>query len=943
MKPSLNWLRSLSKRPIITNVVLAVVHVLAAELGLLLAHPDTRITVIWPPAGIALAAFLLLGYQVWPGFFVGGVVLALLEGFPPILWIVVPMANTVSAVIGAWALQTFVDFNPRLRRMSDIVWLGLLGGLLSSLVSATLGAGSIAASGQAAAQEPLTAWLTWWLSNTIGVALVAPGLLVFGIRLREEASTVRLPRLKAVIPPFALLVAANLLVFGGVGRLFPRRSRLPVAFAVYPALVWIAMRFGLAGSAVSVLITGIAAVAGTTLGYGPFAGPAVSQNLGVLWSFVGVTALTALTLGAEVTERRRAEEELALRRQLWDSLMANTPDLVYFKDADHGLIRASRAYADAVGHDPAELVGKTAAELWPHEAEEIMADERSVLAGEPLIRKEREVTTAAGESRWYLLTKAPIYQDGEVIGFFAVDKDITERKLAEERLAFQSMLLDQIQDQITASDLNGRITYVNAAKCRALGRTADELIGESAAVYDHEPHGSATVERILEATLTHGRWRGEVTNITADGREIILDSRAQLIHDEDGEPVGLLGISTEITDQKAMEKQLRHQEQLAAVGQLASGIAHDFRNSLTTIILYAGLPLRRPDLPAELRENLKTVIGEAEKATDLVQQILDFSSSSMIETGQLDMEQFLADVLDILGRTLPESVAVTLETGSGPCVVEADAGRLQQAVTNLALNARDAMPNGGQLRFRLSRVAVSADARLPIPDLAPGEWICLEVSDTGTGMTEEVQQHLFEPFFTTKPVGEGTGLGLAQVYGIVRQHGGAVDVETEIGKGTTFRLYLPACGQSADESVDEEQTVSPTAVPRGRGERILLVEDEENVRDAARSILETLGYQVLTAGNGYEALALCQSPRWSRSGSPIDLIVTDMVMPEIGGRELMKKLHKRNHGLKAVAVTGYAIYDGAAKTLEELGFVEIVQKPFEADDLARSVRRALDA
>jgi PAS domain S-box-containing protein len=506
------------------------------------------------------------------------------------------------------------------------------------------------------------------------------------------------------------------------------------------------------------------------------------------------------------------------------------------------------------------------------------------------------------------------------------------------------MLLDQIQDQVTATDLNGRITYVNAAKCRALGRTSDELIGESIAVYDdHDPAGIVFRQQVIETVLANGQWRGEVNNVAADGRKIVLDSRVQLIHDESGEPVGLLGVSTDISERKGMERQLRQQERLAAVGQLASGIAHDFRNSLTTIILYAGLPLQKADLPADLAANLETVIEEADKATDLVQQILDFSSSSMIERKRLDLEPFLEDVLSILSRTLPETVTVTLRGGSGPYPIEADAGRLQQAITNLALNARDAMPHGGDLHVSLSRVTVAPDGPAPVADMSPGEWICLAVSDTGTGMTEHVQEHLFEPFFTTKEVGKGTGLGLAQVYGIVRQHGGTIDVETAVGQGTTFKLYLPAYGGESRPSTEREEPPPSYGVPRGRGETILVVEDEENVRRAAKSILETLGYRVLTAANGREALALCQSPRWLGDEHRIDLVVTDMVMPEMGGRKLLENLREAQPTLKAVAITGYALRAGDVRSLKQAGFLDVIRKPFVADDLALPIRRALDA
>jgi len=937
-------LRSLSRRPVLLNAAFAAAHVLAARLGLILAHPETRITLVWPPSGIGLAAVLLFGYDVFPGLFLGDVIVAVMENHPPLVWVIGPLGNTLGAVVGAWLLQDHVDFDLRLRRLKDVLLLAAIGGLVGTFVSATLGVGVLVTTGRIASANTLSAWLTWWLGDTVGVTVFAPALLIAGSTLRESIPIPQMDagRIADALLPFVVLIAVCALVFGGLGLLFPSRAGLPLAFAVFPPLVWIAVRFGLPGSSFAVLLTGLIGTLGTAMGGGPFSGSPVPQNLGVLWSFVGVMAFTALALGAAVTGRRRAEEELSVRRQLWDSLMANTPDLVYFKDADHGLIRASQAYADAVGMSQSEMEGRTAAELWPREGEEIIADEEDVLAGNPMIRKERAATNAAGERRWYLLTKVPIYQNGEVIGFFAMDKDITDRKAVEEQMGFQSMLLDQIQDMVVATDLEGTITYVNQAECRAFGRTADEFVGQSIETLGDDPARGGTQREILQTTVAEGSWRGEVVNFASDGREIILDSRIQLVRDEQGEPVGMVGISTDVSDQKALELQLRRQERLAAVGQLAAGIAHDFRNLLTTIILYAGLPLRRSDLSADLEQSLETIVSEAEKATDLVQQILDFSSSSMIERRHLDLETLAADVLDVLRRAIPETVHIALEAGPGPYTVEADPGRLQQALTNLALNARDAMPGGGELRISLDHTEVRASDPPPVAEMEPGGWVRLTVSDTGTGMTPEVRQHLFEPFFTTKDVGEGTGLGLAQVYGIIRQHRGAIDVETAPGNGTSFHIYLPASTQPTAPERRTPRGPSAADAAQGRGETILLVEDEEKVRAATETMLTNLGYRVLTAENGREALARCQAPRWAEEKYAVDLVIADVIMPEMGGRQLLSALQRARHGIRAIAITGYALQEGEVQDLKSLGFAQVVRKPFEVDDLASTVREVLD-
>jgi len=387
----------------------------------------------------------------------------------------------------------------------------------------------------------------------------------------------------------------------------------------------------------------------------------------------------------------------------------------------------------------------------------------------------------------------------------------------------------------------------------------------------------------------------------------------------------------DVTHEREVERRTQQQERLAAVGQLAGGIAHDFNNLLTTIMLYAQMLLRKPHLPPDMAPSLETIINESRGATQLVQRILDFSRRSIMDTRPVDLISFTEGTVDILRRTLPENIRLFIEMRTGEYIVNADPTRIQQVLMNLAVNARDAMPEGGELRIGLSRVKVRPGEEPPVAEMPAGEWVCLAISDTGTGMSPEVVSHLYEPFFTTKPVGKGTGLGLAQVYGIVQQHDGHIGVETQVGRGTTFRIYLPAQRVvEAEEGLQEEAL----ATPEGEGETILLVEDEEKVREGGQKILESLGYRVLTAADGREALEVY--------GAEVDLVITDMVMPEMGGRELVRQLRKANPHLKALAITGYALPEDVQELREE-GILDIVQKPFEVSTLAEVIRRVLDA
>jgi len=387
----------------------------------------------------------------------------------------------------------------------------------------------------------------------------------------------------------------------------------------------------------------------------------------------------------------------------------------------------------------------------------------------------------------------------------------------------------------------------------------------------------------------------------------------------------------DITERKQMERQLRQQEQLAAVGQLAGGIAHDFNNILAAIILYAQMPLGREKLTPSTQNALKTILEESHRAADLVQQILDFSRSAMMETEPLDLASLVENDASLLRRTIPEHIHLVTELTSRPCTVEADRTRIHQALMNLALNAKDAMPEGGQLRIGVERVTLGAESDLPLPDMPLGPWCRLTVSDTGTGLSDEAQTHLFEPFFTTKEEGEGTGLGLAQVYGIVKQHQGFIDVETAEDVGTTFTIYLPLVAREGDDE-DVEEEANPY---RGQGETILVVEDAERLRGAIQAGLETMGYRVLTAAHGRQAIQMVDEHE-------VDLVLTDVIMPHMGGEALLRALRASDPDLKVIAMTGHVV-DTDVKGLEAGGFAEALPKPFSMEELTEAVRRVLDS
>ena len=493
-------------------------------------------------------------------------------------------------------------------------------------------------------------------------------------------------------------------------------------------------------------------------------------------------------------------------------------------------------------------------------------------------------------------------------------------RLAAEQRRLES-LVENLPEGVLLLDAEGHIVLANPAGREVLARLTNEGVGD---------------------VLTHlgGRPLGELLGPPPEGEishEVVAGGPRRQIFEVGTQPMetgpqagGHVLVLRDVTEEREIQRRIQQQQRLAAVGQLAAGIAHDFNNILNIMVSYAQLLEMRPDLPDVARERLAVISQQGFRAADLVGQILDFSRQSISQRIDLDLYPFLKELAKLLDRTIPENIQIRLEFGMDEYVVSADPTQIQQIVTNLVVNARDAMPQGGVLTLGLRRFELTPGAMPPSSALSPGEWIALSVSDTGTGIAPEHMPHLFEPFFTTKGVGKGSGLGLSQVYGLVEQHDGLIDVTSDLGKGTTFTIYLPA--------VRREEVTAPEAlevIPRGQGETILLVEDEPMVLGVIGAMLEDFGYRVLTAADGYEALMV-----YDRHRGEIALVLTDVVMPRMGGVELFHALRAQDPGVKVVMTTGYPLEEEGKQLLAQ-GIVDWLQKPMSPAQLAQAVRRAL--
>lgn len=474
-------------------------------------------------------------------------------------------------------------------------------------------------------------------------------------------------------------------------------------------------------------------------------------------------------------------------------------------------------------------------------------------------------------------------------------------------------IMEAVPDGVLVLDSKLRLSMANSRALEFLPLLTDSRIGDVLSKL-----GGRAVRELLEFP-PDGMPRHE---LVVQDRTFEVEARRVEVGPEQ---VGWVMVLHDATREKEVQRRMELQGRLAAVGQLAAGIAHDFNNIPQIIIGRAELLRYQPDLSDKLRPDIEAIREQGQKAARLVRQILDFSRKSISVQGPLDLKPFVKETLKMLQRVLPENIDMDVEAPDDGYWVRADPTQMEQVLTNLVVNARDAMPHGGRLKVGLYRR--SLEGKPPFPGMTSGDWIVVEVSDTGVGIPPEARPHIFEPFFTTKGPDRGTGLGLAQVYGIVEQHGGFIDFESEVGRGTTFVIYLPAIrGEGTRTRKAEEE------FPRGRGEKILVVEDDDTVLKIIREMLTSLGYSVLTATNGREALEV-----FERYRKEIKLVLSDIVMPKMGGKELLGSLRRIDPEVKLAFISGYLLGEAIPE-----GTVGWIQKPVQVQELAKFVHRVLN-
>jgi PAS domain S-box-containing protein len=650
----------------------------------------------------------------------------------------------------------------------------------------------------------------------------------------------------------------------------------------------------------------------------------------------------------DITERKQTEEALQKSEEKYRTILNEMEEGYFEIDLAGNFTFVNDREASFLGYPKEELIGMNNRQYTDKETSKKLYQvlSRIYITGEPakkldieIIRKDR---TKGFAEIWVYLIKDPV---GQPTGFRGIGRDITERKQAEEALRQSEeryrTILETMQEAYYELDLAGHFTFVNDALCRHLGYTKEELIGTKNNQYQDEANAKKTYQAFNKIYRTGEPVKAfESEYIRKDGTKGTYEVSGSLIRDAQSKPIGFRGVSRDITERKqaegeklSLQEQLRQSQKMEAIGQLAGGVAHDFNNLLTVIKGYSQLSLVDLKEDNPFRGNIQEIEKATQRATDLTRQLLAFSRRQILDLKVLDLNVLLKDLEKMLRRIIGEDIALHTILHEDLGKVKVDPGQIEQVIFNLAVNARDAMPFGGKLTIETGNVALSEEYAHAHVSVVPGRYVMLSVSDTGVGMTQEVKEKIFEPFFTTKEKGKGTGLGLSMVYGIVKQSNGNIWVYSEPGRGTTFKVYFPRTEEEADHLREREEA---DFFPRGN-ETVLLVEDDELVRDLAVRLLEQQGYRVLKATNGQEALRIAKE----HGGETIHLLLADIVMPQMGGKELSDWLKISRPNVKILYTSGYADNAIVHHGVLDPG-TNFLQKPFSLKTLSHKVREVLD-
>lgn len=950
---------SLTKRALFAAALLAAAFVREGN-GLFVDQ-----AVIWFPSGVAVAGLWLLGVREWWVVAACAVGQRLLIGYGPGVALSAGAASGAEALLGAYLLRR-LGFAATLSRLRDV--------LVVLVAAATAPAASIAASWLGRAflwADPhmpfYSGWDGWWRMNALGILAVVPAAAVW---LGTPAVSPRGRRAASAAVMVAGAAVGILLLL----RLVPVSvTGVLLLVAVLPLSLYAGVRFGPRGAATAGALAAIVVALGTGWGLGPFRAIERSDRHAAVQVFELLLLAMPLALGVLVAERETAQRTTAFEARVLGLVATGRPAPEIFAGIVAGieeltgglcsilLLTDGRMNVAAAPSLPPELnaaldgvmtgpeVGSCGAAA--HRGATVIVED---LATDPLWAAYRQFALPHGiRACWATPVRS---STGSVLGVFAVyyrrrrKPDRADQALAERAGALAGIAVERerriealrrSEDLLASINRNvseglyrraagGGLLYVNPAFARMFGYdTSDDAVADPGAMSFVDPERRAALEGALAES---GRVVNEEVRFRRRDGTVFwgLVSIAR-IHDDAGVPAHEDGVVADVTERKALEDQFRQAQKMEAVGKLAGGVAHDFNNLLTVVIGYAD-EIRAACAPGDpLSDHAREIQNAARRGASLTRQLLAYSRQQLLRPQVLDLTEVVDELGGMLRRLLGEDIRLATVHASGRLWVRVDRSQLEQAVVNLAVNAREAMPAGGKLTVETSGITVAETPAAGHAELQPGSWAALSVRDTGVGMTPEVHGRAFDPFFTTKGPGKGSGLGLSTVYGIVKQSGGAVRLESGVARGTTAWIYLPRLEEPGAPVTGLLGEVAPGPIEG----TILLAEDEPAVRMLAKEVLGRAGYRVLEAEDGEEALAISRA-----HGGTLDLLVTDIVMPNLGGRELAACLLEERPGVRVLFMSGYP---DAARDFGELqgSAGDLLRKPFSLKELVERVHSTL--
>jgi PAS domain S-box-containing protein len=669
---------------------------------------------------------------------------------------------------------------------------------------------------------------------------------------------------------------------------------------------------------------------------------------------------TVVVQAEDLTERVVAQQALQESERRLATLMSNLPGMAYrcANAPDWRMMFVSQGAQGLTGYCPQALMGASGSAygdlIHPADREMVWQTVQRAVKQHTPFQATYRIQTAEDQIKWVWEQGRGIYDDDELVALEGFMIDITHRRAAEDALraseARYRTLVEMSPDAVVVTDLDATITMANPRALEMHGSShIEDLVGRNAyellAAEDHERFVAAITQALDERT----HFSGEYALVHPDGSAYPGELSVTVLTHA-GEPTGFIATARDLTERKRLQEQLRRSQRLESIGRLAGGIAHDFNNLLTVINGYSELLIDSLNPSDPLREEAAEILEAGQRGSRLTRQLLAFSRQQLLDIQTLDLNTIVSDMLGMLKRLISEHIELEVRLAEGQTLVKADQGQIEQALTNLVTNARDAMPTGGVITLETGHVHLDAPQPTHREKIPPGEYSTLTVCDTGQGVPQEILEHLFEPFFTTKDVGQGTGLGLATVYGIVKQLQGYIDLQSSREQGTSFCVYLPRARSEGDEVKTRDDAPADAALNEGAScqsgssgdteplarDTILLIEDEDGVRNLVARLLEDLGYGVLTAASGVEALE-----EYEDSLAQVALVLTDVVMPQMSGRDVAQALCEAGHGIPILYMSGHTedIISHHGVLDQEIA---LIHKPFTGEELGQKIDATLN-